>query len=194
MTETVTTPKPNLGAWAPATSARNLAAAYVPTTDPRNMRAIDLIARGSELLDWKDYESWCQLYSDDGLYIIPIDPHGEDFVNTLNMVYDDARMRRLRVARVTEGYAIAAVDSATTVRTVARFVPESAIDADSVSTVKLRAAQTLIAYKDGRQNIWAANVDHTITVGGDPVDDKINRKVVRLIDGRDEVPAAGFLL
>ena len=197
MTDTVTTPKPKPkpkpGAWAAATEGRDLPVSFVPTTDPRIVRATDLIAREAELLDQKSYEPWQQLYSD-ALYVIPIDPDEEDFANSLNMVYDDARMRQLRVTRMTEGYAIAAVDSATTARTVSRFVPAGVVDTEDGSTVEVRAAQVLIAYKRGRHDIWAANVDYTIRVAATSQEDKIVRKVIRLIDGRDEVPAAGFLL
>lgn len=167
--------------------------AVTPTpslTDPRVVRAIELIWREAAVLDAKDYEIWQALYSDDAVYVIPIDRDAESFDDILNMVYDDARMRRLRVARMTEGFAIAAVDAATTVRTVSRFVP-TAVSDDEVS---LRAAQVLIAYKRGSHDLWAGDVDHVIRLGATPVEDRIARKVVRLVDADDAVPAAGFLL
>ncbi|MBA4021646.1 MAG: hypothetical protein C0482_04725 [Gordonia sp.] len=194
MTDTVQARKPKPGAWAAEAVARELPVSFVPTTDTRVVRAIDLISREAELLDNKDYEAWQQLYSEDAKYIIPIDPDCEDFANTLNMVYDDAHMRGLRVTRMTEGYAIAAVDSAKTLRTIGRFVPADVVDRDHGATVKIRAAQTLIAYKRGHHDIWAANVDYTIDLGATAADDRLSLKVIRLIDGRDEVPAAGFLL
>ncbi|WP_083954792.1 MULTISPECIES: aromatic-ring-hydroxylating dioxygenase subunit beta [unclassified Rhodococcus (in: high G+C Gram-positive bacteria)] len=183
-------PKPKPGAWAPSLDARSLPVAFVPTTDERVVRGLDLIAREAELLDHKNYEGWQGLYTEDAHYVIPIDPDATDFDNTLNMVYDDARMRRLRVARMTEGYAIAAVDSAKTVRTIGRVVPGMVTD----DALELRVAQTLIAYKRGRHDIWSANVDFVIALGASPAQDRIERKVVRLIDGKDAVPAAGFLL
>lgn len=163
----------------------------IPTTDPRVARAIDLAWREAELLDRGSYAAWNDLFADDGIYVIPIDRDTEDFAGSLNMVYDDARMRRLRVARMTEGYAIAAVDAARTVRTVSRFVPESVSDAEVV----LRSAQVLIAYKRGRHDIWAADLVHRIRLSADgPGGDRIVLKVVRLVDSDGPVPAAGFLL
>lgn len=164
------------------------APAPVPTTDPRVVRAIDLAWREAELLDRKDYDTWIDLFTDDGVYVIPIDPDTDDFANTLNMVYDDARMRRMRVTRMTEGYAIAAVDAARTVRTVSRFVPESVTDDEVV----LRSAQILIASKRGHHDIWAADLVHHIRLS--PAGDRIVQKVVRLVDSEEAVPAAGFLL
>ncbi|WP_206796063.1 aromatic-ring-hydroxylating dioxygenase subunit beta [Amycolatopsis sp. MtRt-6] len=158
------------------------------SADPRVQRAIELIWREAELLDRKNYETWNGLYAEDGFYIVPVDPATEDFAGTLNMVYDDARMRRMRVARMTEGYAIAAVDAARTVRTVSRFVAESVSDTDVV----VRSAQVLVAYKRGHHDIWAGDLVHRIRLSD--AGDRIVQKVIRLVDCDDVVPAAGFLL
>ncbi|MET8469031.1 aromatic-ring-hydroxylating dioxygenase subunit beta [Streptomyces sp. NPDC006422] len=163
-----------------------------PLDDPRVVRAVELLWREADLLDHKEYVAWNELYAEDGIYVIPLDADvdADDFDDTLNMVYDDARMRAMRVARLTEGYAIAAVDSARTARTVSRFVPVEVTD-DSVS---LRAAQVLVAYKRGRHQLWAGDVDFTVRLGAERSADRIVRKVVRLVDAEDAVPAAGFLL
>lgn len=160
------------------------------TTDPRVARAVDLVWREAELLDRKEYHAWNDLFTGDGVYVVPIDRDTDDFAGTLNMVYDDARMRGLRVARMTEGYAIAAVDAARTVRTVSRFVPESVSDTEVV----LRSAQVLVAYKRGRHDLWAADLTHRIRLAADGAGDRIALKVVRLVDSDGAVPAAGFLL
>lgn len=158
--------------------------------DVRVSRAIELVWREADLLDRKDYVTWQELYADDGVYVIPIDRDAEEFDDVLNMVYDDRRMRRLRVNRMTEGYAIAAVDSAITVRTVSRFVTTEVSD----SQVSLRAAQVLVAYKRGTHDLWAADVDYAVRLGTEPAEDTIARKVIRLVNSEDAVPAAGFLL
>ncbi|MET9381777.1 aromatic-ring-hydroxylating dioxygenase subunit beta [Streptomyces sp. NPDC002928] len=173
MTETLETPAKRLG---------------LLLADPRVIRAIELVWHEADLLDRKEYDTWQSLYAEDGHYVIPIDPETEDFANTLNMVYDDARMRQMRVTRMTEGYAIAAVDSARTVRTVSRFVVEQVAD----EKVVLRSSQVLVAYKRGHHDLWAAEVTHTIRLS--ETGDRIALKVVRLVDGEDAVPAAGFLL
>jgi 3-phenylpropionate/cinnamic acid dioxygenase small subunit len=160
-------------------------------TDERIVRAIELIWREADLLDRKEYLTWKELYAADGHYIVPIDPETEDFDNTLNMIYDDARMRDMRVTRMTEGFAIAAVDAARTVRTVSRFVPSSVDD----EQVVIRSAQVLIAYKRARYDIWAAEVEHRVRLSaGGPDGDRIVRKVIRLVDSEGAPPAAGFLL
>jgi 3-phenylpropionate/cinnamic acid dioxygenase small subunit len=163
----------------------------VSTTDPRVARAIELAWREGELLDRKEYVAWNELFAEDGIYVIPIEPDSDDFATSLNMVYDDARMRAMRVTRMTEGYAIAAVDAARTVRTISRFVPESVTDEEVV----LRSAQVLIAYKRGHYDIWAADLVHRVQLSAaGPHADRIALKVIKLIDSQDPVPAAGFLL
>ena len=166
--------------------------AYAGTglADPRVQRAIDLACREAELLDRTLYLAWQELYSDEAVYVVPIDRDAESFDDILNMVYDDKRMRALRVARMTEGHAMAVVDAATTVRTVGRFVPAQVTD----QQVTLRFAQTLVAYKRGRYDLWAGDIDYVVRLGDSPVQDRIQRKVIRLVDSEAAVPAAGFLL
>lgn len=158
--------------------------------DRRVGRAIELIWREAALLDAKDYETWEGLYTNDGIYVIPIDKTAESFDDILNIVYDDARMRRLRVDRMTQGHALSAVDAASTVRTVSRFVPLGTTD----ETVSLTAAQILVAYKHGAHRLWAADVEYVVRLGRSEDEDRIMRKVVRLVDSDDAVPATGFLL
>ncbi len=163
---------------------------------PAHRRAIELAWHEADILDRKDYHSWEALYTEDGLYIVPIEtPVDDDYAGALNMVYDDARMRRLRVARMTEGFAIAVTDSAKTVRTVSRFIPVSVDPAAGGVLVRIRAAQIIIAYKRDRHDIWAGEVDLTVFVSDTGSQaDRIARKVVKLVDSEDSVPAAGFLL
>lgn len=165
-------------------------AATAVFTDSRVARAIEMIWREADLLDRKEYHAWQELYTADAHYVVPIARDTDDFDNTLNMIYDDARMRDMRVVRMTEGYALAAVDAAVTTRTVSRFIPEDVTDDE----VRLRAAQILVAFKRGRHDIWAADVEYRIRLGATPAADRIARKVVRLVDSEDAVPAAGFLL
>ncbi|MDR6637020.1 aromatic-ring-hydroxylating dioxygenase subunit beta [Paenarthrobacter nitroguajacolicus] len=191
MTESAATQvKP--GAWLTGRSTykRPLTYAGVSSSDPRVVRAIDLINYEAELLDRKNYEEWQELYAGDGIYVIPINPETEDFASHLNMVFDNDELRRARVVRLSEGYAISAVDAATTVRTVGRFIPAQVSD----SEVLLRAAQVVVAYKRGTHHVWAGDVEYRVRFGTTPSEDRLVLKVVRLVDAQDVTPAAGFLL
>lgn len=156
--------------------------------DPRVQRAIELIWLEARMLDDKDYEAWLELWDEKGIYVVPIDPHTEDFGSSLNMIYDDNRMRRMRVDRMIEGYAPSAVAAARTVRTISRFTVEEVSD----EQVVLRSAQILSAYKRNHFDTLGADLTHTIALNGD--DAVILGKVVRLINSTEAVSASGYLL
>jgi 3-phenylpropionate/cinnamic acid dioxygenase small subunit len=158
-------------------------------SDPRVLRAIELIWREAALLDAKDYLAWESMYTDDARYVVPIDPDTEDFESSLNMVYDDKRMRRLRVERMLQGYSPSAVAAARTVRVVSRFTVESVDD----HTVTLKSAQILSAFKRDTFSTIGAELTHQVCLADDGAD-KIALKVARLIDSQDAVGAFGFLL
>lgn len=157
-------------------------------TDPRVARAIQLVWHEAELLDDKQYETWEALYTEDARYVIPIDQDAEDFESSLNMVYDDARMRRMRVDRMVQGFAPSAVAAARTVRTLSRFTVPHLDD----QQVTLNSAQVLVGYKRGHTFTLGARVTHRIALRQDG--DRITQKVIRLLNSDEHVPAAGFLL
>lgn len=156
--------------------------------DPRVLRAIELVWREATLLDDKHYPAWEELFTDEALYIVPIDPETEDFASSLNMIYDDKRMRSMRVERMMQGYAPSAVAAARTARVVSRFVVESVSD----ESVTVRSAQLLSAFKRNDFQTIGADLTHTIALSDDG--DRIAQKVARLLNSEDAVNAAGFLI
>lgn len=156
--------------------------------DPRVLRAIELVWREATLLDDKNYPAWEELFTDEALYIVPIDPDTEDFASSLNMIYDDKRMRSMRVERMMQGYAPSAVAAARTARIVSRFVVESVSD----ESVTVRSAQILSAFKRNDFQTIGSDLTHVIALSDDG--DRIAQKVARLINSEDAVNAAGFLI
>lgn len=156
--------------------------------DPRVLRAIELVWKEAAALDAKDYPAWEEMFTDEGLYVIPIDPETTDFASSLNMIYDDKRMRHMRVERMMQGYAPSAVAAARTARVVSRFTVEEVSD----TTVVIRSAQILSAFKRNAFQTIGADLTHTIALSEDG--DRIAEKVARLINSEDAVSAAGFLI
>lgn len=156
--------------------------------DPRVGRAIELIWREAQLLDAKDYRAWETLWAEEGRYVIPVDPDTEDFESSLNMVFDDSRMRRMRITRLVEGYSMSAVASARTVRTLSRFTVEK-LDGE---TVTLRSAQVLVGFKRDKFQMLGADVTHRIRLTDDG--GLIELKLIRLVNSDSAVNASGFLL
>jgi 3-phenylpropionate/cinnamic acid dioxygenase small subunit len=157
--------------------------------DTQASRAIAFIWHEADLLDRKDYAAWGALWDEQGHYIVPIDPAATDYASQLNYVYDDARMRGLRIERLTSGHSMSAADAAHTVRTVSRFSATTVAD----DRIEVRSAQLLAAYKRGVLTMFAANLTHHVRLlpdGGA----RLEQKVVRLINSQDALNALGFLL
>lgn len=156
--------------------------------DSRVLRAIELVWKEANFLDSKDYTAWEELFTDEAYYVIPIDPDATDFAASLNMVYDDKRLRHLRVERMMQGYAPSAVAAARTVRVVSRFTVEEVRD----TKVILRSAQILSAFKRSEFQTIGADLTHTIALSDEG--DRIAEKVARMLNSEDSVNAAGFLI
>jgi 3-phenylpropionate/cinnamic acid dioxygenase small subunit len=164
------------------------AVAELPLDDPRALAAVSLIWREAHLLDARRYHEWDALWAEGGEYVVPIDRETTDFADTLNLVYDDDRMRRMRVERLTGGLSISAAAAARTVRSVSRFV----VTGREEDALEVCSAQILVGYKREETFVLAADVTHRLVFGADGP--RISRKIVRLVNSDDTVTASGFLL
>ncbi|MDW6064431.1 MULTISPECIES: aromatic-ring-hydroxylating dioxygenase subunit beta [Streptomyces] len=165
-----------------------VAAAELPLDDPRALAAVSLIWREAHLLDARAYQEWDRLWAEGGEYVVPIDRDATDFASRLNLVYDDDRMRRMRIERLTGGFSISAAAAARTVRSLSRFV----VTGREEDAFEIRSAQILVGYKREETFVLAADVTHRIVFGEGGA--RIHRKVVRLVNSEDTVTASGFLL
>lgn len=163
-------------------------AAELPLDDPRALAAVSLIWREAHLLDTRRYEDWDALWAEGGEYVVPIDRDATDFASRLNLVYDDDRMRRMRIERLTGGFSISAAAAARTVRSVSRFV----VTGRAEDAIEICSAQILVGYKREETFVLAADISHRIVFG--PDGPRIFRKIIRLVNSEDAVTASGFLL
>lgn len=145
------------------------------------------IWREAELLDTLTYKAWLELWTAEGYYVIPGDRAGGDVTAKLNIVYDDDAMRRMRVKRLTSGFAMASSPPARTVRSVSRFV----VGATGPGAIEVRGAQMLVEYKYERTRLLAADVEYRIVATAEGL--KLDRKVVTLINADDPLHGIGYL-
>ena len=150
--------------------------------------AVELVTLEADLLDHGDFTQWLSLYTEDGLYIVPIDPDTEDFEDILNYAYDNADMRAKRVQRLLSGRAISAAPPARTVRLLSRY---RLLNTDDASCT-LRCAQLLTELRQGRERYYAANV--TFDLVRTEAGLKIGRKVVRLLTSTEALTAVSYIL
>lgn len=142
----------------------------------------------ADLLDHGEYAAWLDLWTLDGLYIVPIDPETEDFANTLNYANDDADMRSKRVQRLTSGESMSTQPRARTVRNVSRL----RILRQDGDAVTLRGAQDLRDFRKDAFHQHTADVTWELVRNGDTW--RIHRKVVRIINSADTLSSIGYLL
>ena len=149
--------------------------------------AAEFIWREGEILDQQDYAKWLPLWTENGLYIIPIDREDDDYADKLNIAYDDAIMRAARVKRLKSGFSISSAPSARTVRSASRFVMGEPVDGTTV----VRCAQTIVEYKFERTRTLAADVTfHLVRRDGAIA---IARKEIMFINSDDFVWGIGYL-
>jgi len=149
--------------------------------------AAAFIWREAELLDRQDYADWLDLWTDKGLYVIPIERGEVDPAGELNIAYDDAAMRRMRVKRLQSGFAMSSAPSARTVRTTSRFVPEPG----EGGSVTVRCAQMLVEFKFERTRVLGADVTYRLVRRGDGL--ALDGKVIRLLNSDEPLWGIGYL-
>lgn len=150
--------------------------------------AIDFIWAEADILDRLDYKAWLKLWTESGLYIIPIERDLDDYANALNVVYDNKAMREARTRRLLSGFSMSSAPPARTVRTVSRFVPLES----GPGVVRMRAAQIIAEYKYDRTRILAADVTYRIVRSTDGL--RLDEKIVTLVNSDDHQFGIGYLL
>lgn len=146
------------------------------------------IHQEADMLDFKEYQEWLDLWDADGLYIVPIDPEAEDFANTLNYAYDKADMRKLRVNRLTSGEAVSTQTTPKTVRAPTRF---RILEQDGES-VTVRCAQHISENRHGNLRTYPADVTYTLRRDGESF--RIQEKIVRLLNSDNHLSSIGYIL
>ncbi|XDZ51194.1 aromatic-ring-hydroxylating dioxygenase subunit beta [Neisseriaceae bacterium CLB008] len=144
----------------------------------------------ADMLDHGEFQPWLDLWTKEGVYIIPIDPTETDHENHLNYAYDDHHMRSLRVQRLNSGESISVAPRAITVRHVSRF----RILADKDGVVTVRCAQSLREYRKERLKHYTADVLFELVRDQEGSGFKIQRKVINLINATDTLAGIGYIL
>jgi 3-phenylpropionate/cinnamic acid dioxygenase small subunit len=140
----------------------------------------------ADILDRKDYDTWLDLWTEDGLYIMPIGD-GEDYADQVNLCYDNAKMRKDRVGRFKAGFSISSAPPARTIRTISRIV----IEEMSGDLIKVRAAEHLVEDKFGRQRVWAGDAYYTLKHSGSGF--LLQQKIVKLLNSDGMLNSFSYL-
>lgn len=141
----------------------------------------------NDLLDAKQYDEWLTLWQDDGYYVVPIDTSDENYSNRLNYAYDDADMRRMRVARLLSGESVSVESNGGTIRMTSRLRVNQADD-----VVEARCALLITECRLGNMKQYVATVEYKLVANGDSF--AIANKVVKLINAEDYLRTISYIL
>lgn len=142
----------------------------------------------ADMLDFDEYQAWLNLWTDNGVYVVPIDPKETDFANTLNFAYDKADMRKLRVARLESGEAVSTQTTDKTVRAMSRF---RILDSNDTH-VTVRCAMNLSECRHGNLRSYPADVTYTLLKADNEF--QIEEKVIRLQNSDAYLSSIGYIL
>jgi 3-phenylpropionate/cinnamic acid dioxygenase small subunit len=120
--------------------------------------AYELLAREAHLLDDRDYTGWLELFTEDCLYWMPVDPLAEDGALRLNVFYDDRAKMEDRVSRLESGTAYTEEPISLTARTFAALI----VEPDGEDGLVARSNFQMVAYRMGEQRLLGGRYKHRL--------------------------------
>ena len=69
-------------------------------SEPREQELVAFVVNEARLLDDKRYEEWLDLWTEDGIYWVPLTPEQSDGIHHNSHLYEDKLLRTLRVERL----------------------------------------------------------------------------------------------
>lgn len=130
----------------------------------------------ARLLDEQRWDDWGSLFTEDGTYWAPATLDQPDPINHVSLIYEDALLRRVRLARFRSENAFSLQPFPRSSRIVSNIV----IGDDSGDAVEVTSRFVMIEYRRDMKQTLAGEYKHTL-VGADP-SFKIKCKKVILVD------------
>jgi len=141
----------------------------------------------ARLLDTHQLEAWLELFTDDAVYWVPLERDQPDGHHTSSIIHDDRTLLGLRVQQARHPRAHARLPLARTVHQVGNVMLLSEKDSE------LRVASTLqlIEWRNERQHVWGALVEHRLRRGDGGF--RIAHKRVDLVNSEAELEGIAIL-
>jgi benzoate/toluate 1,2-dioxygenase subunit beta len=149
---------------------------------------VDFLYREAQLADEHKYADWEALWTDDGVYWVPVDGNDTDPAKTVSFIYDNRVRLRTRIGMLLTGERHSQVPPSDLARVLSNVLVHEQVPGEDI---KVTAAFVLIEYR--REHIiWAGRVTYKLR----PTDQglKIALKKVVLVDSHDAIRKLGFIL
>ena len=141
----------------------------------------------ARLLDAQRYEEWLELYTTDATYWVPLEQGQVDPFETSSIIYDDRTLLELRVRQTRHPRAHARLPLARTVHQVGNVTVLS----EEHSEIRVASTLQLIEFRNQRQRLWAAQVEHRLRRV--PQGLRIAHKRVDLVNSEGELDGVAIL-
>jgi 3-phenylpropionate/cinnamic acid dioxygenase small subunit len=141
----------------------------------------------ARLLDTGQLEAWLELFTDDATYWLPLERDQKDPFETSSIIHDDRTLLELRVKQARHPRAHARLPLARTVHQVGNVIVTNGTDGE----IKVDSTLQLIEFRNERQRVWGALVEHRLRRAGESF--KIARKRVDLVNSEGELDGIAIL-
>ena len=142
----------------------------------------------ARLLDTHRYEDWLQLFTADATYWLPLEQDQKDPLETSSIVHDDRTLLELRVKQYRHARAHARQPLARTVHQISNV----SVLEDKPGEVRVASTLTVVEFRNEKQRVHAALVEHRLRKNGDTF--AIAHKRVDLVNSEGELDGIAILL
>lgn len=151
------------------------------------MKVEEFLYREARLLDTQQLEAWLDLFTEDATYWLPLERGQQDPFETSSIIHDDRTLLELRVKQARHPRAHARLPLARTVHQVGNVMVLS----DEDGEVRVSSTLTLVEFRNERQRVWGALVEHRLRRAGESF--KIAHKRVELVNSEGEIDGVAIL-
>lgn len=141
----------------------------------------------ARLLDTQRYEEWLELFTDDATYWVPLEQNQKDPLETSSIIHDDRTLLELRVKQARHPRAHARLPLARTVHQVGNVM----VSSEESSEVRVSSTLQLIEFRNEKQRVYGALVEHRLRRAGDSF--RIAHKRVDLVNSEGELDGIAIL-
>jgi 3-phenylpropionate/cinnamic acid dioxygenase small subunit len=148
----------------------------------------DFLYHEARLLDTQRYEEWLELFTEDATYWVPLEQGQKDPFETSSIIHDDRTLLELRVKQLRHPRAHARLPLARTVHQIGNITVLN----ESGAEMAVASTLTVVEFRNGRQRLHAALVEHRLRRHGDSF--RIAHKRVDLVNSEGELDGIAILL
>lgn len=158
------------------------------------LAAEDFLHREARLLDTHSYADWEAMWTDDGVYWVPVGNADYDPKTRVSLIYEERPALSRRVKRLCGDSAYAQIPRSSMVRIVSNVEVDGSANGNGSENGTVDVHSTFVLHSSRRdiQDVFAGRVHHVLrTVEGSW---RIARRTVVLIDGDEPVPNLSFII